>query len=215
MGRLLTIGFSVIVSLFILTSCGSDEVESKSDVSNNSDSKDEIERDIHESENEKEEIEEDEEEDIEKDEPLTEKKLEDLIESQPLKVIKTDYLVQDEQHNTLYPDMLQAVIENNSGEDIRNAVIAFVAWDENELPLKLEGSIDFSDGSYIKMVSYDDINLIDGETFGEESGFELDSNNDIQDFKAIVYSYETFEGEEWENEYLDDFSELYENERKP
>lgn len=122
-------------------------------------------------------------------------------------------MVQDEQHKSLYPDMLQAVVYNNTELDIKDAVVAFVAWDNNNLPIKIKGSIDFSDGSYIKPVGYTDINLVGGESFGKDSGYEIDENSNIQTFKAIVVSYETFDGETWENPYFDDFCELYEGKK--
>lgn len=42
---------------------------------------------------------------------------EQLLSEQPLAVVKTEYIVQDEQYKLLYPDMLQAVIQNNTPED--------------------------------------------------------------------------------------------------
>ena len=106
--------------------------------------------------------------------------------------------------------MLQAVIQNNTSSDVKNAVVAFVAWDKNDLPVKIKGSIDFSDGAYIKKVNYNDINMIPNSTFGESSGFEIDESCDINSFKAIVVSFETFEGETWVNPLFEDWCKLYE-----
>ena len=132
------------------------------------------------------------------------------IKAQEFKVISTKYVVQDEKYKSLYPDMLQAVIQNNTSFDIKNAVVAFVAWDENNLPVKIKGSIDFSDGSYIRMVNYGDINMVPNSTFGESSGFAIDETCGIKTFKAIVVSYETFEGTIWNNPLYDDWCKLYE-----
>lgn len=139
--------------------------------------------------------------------------LEANLATQPLAVISTQYVVQDDQYKALYPDMLQAVIQNNSQADIKNAVIAFVAWDSNALPVKIEGQYDISGGSYVKEVNYSDINLIGGATYGENSGYSLNENNTISTFKAIAVSYETFDGETWRNPYYDDFLQLYEGQR--
>ena len=144
---------------------------------------------------------------------MTAVELEEYLTSQPLTVIRTEYLVQSEEYKSLYPDMLQAVIKNNTNEDIKDAVVAFAAWDENNLPVKIEGQFDFGDSSYIKRVNYSDINLIAGATFGENSGLSLAENCDIKTFKAIVVSYETFNGETWENPYYDDFCILYEGKK--
>jgi len=146
---------------------------------------------------------------------LTEKELKEKLKENPLKVIDKDYIVQDEELKSLYPDMLEVIIENNSGEDIRDAVIAFAAWDENGLPLKIEASFELSGGNYIYIVNANDINLIDGDTYGEESGFEVSEEMEkIEEFEATVVSYETFDDEKWENEFFDDFQELYEGKKR-
>ncbi len=135
------------------------------------------------------------------------------LAAQPLAVISTQYVVQDEQYKSLYPDMLQAVLQNNSTDDIKSAVVAFVAWDANGLPVKIKGQFDFSDGGYVQEVNYDDINLVGGATFGEDSGFALDVNTTIASFKAMAVSYETFDGTTWENPYYDAFCDLYEGQK--
>lgn len=132
------------------------------------------------------------------------------LENQPLRVTSTRYIVQDEQYKNLYPDMLQAVLINETDLDIKNAVVAFVAWDANNLPVKIKGSIDFSDGAYIRQVNYNDINLVPGATYGESSGYEIDADCGIVRFKAIVVSYEAFTGETWTNPYYQDWCRLYE-----
>lgn len=135
---------------------------------------------------------------------------EELLCKMPVYVKSTKYVVQDERYKSLYPDMLQAVLQNNTTADIKNAVVAFVAWDKNNLPVKIKGSSDFSDGSYIKRVNYSDINLIPDSTFGEANGFSVDADCGIEQFKAIVVSFETFEGDTWENPYFDEWCTLYE-----
>lgn len=144
---------------------------------------------------------------------MTVEEFDNLVAELPLSVVSTKYLVQDQNYKSLYPDMLQAVIKNNTDKDIRNTVVAFVAWDENNLPVKIVGDIDFTDPPYVRLVNYDDINLVPGATYGEDSGFSIDHTIGIKEFKAIVVSYETFEGDTWENPYYDQFLELYENKR--
>ena len=144
---------------------------------------------------------------------MTASELESNLSTQPITIVSTDYIVQDEQYKSLYPDMLQAVLQNNTADDIKNAVVAFVAWDKNNLPVKIVGQFDFSDGTYVKKVNYADINLAAGDTFGESSGFSLDENCEIETFKAIVVSYETFDGDTWDNPYYEDFCSLYEGKK--
>jgi hypothetical protein len=142
-------------------------------------------------------------------ETLTEAEFQELLLKQALTVVSTKYVVQDTKYKSLYPDMLQAVIENHTEADIKDAVVAFVAWDKNNLPVKIKGSMDFSDGSYIREVNYEDINLIPGATYGSKSGFSIDEDCGISAFQAIVVSFETFDGETWENPYYDAWSNLY------
>ncbi len=144
---------------------------------------------------------------------VTAAELESNLSTQPVTIIKTDYVVQNEQFKSLYPDMLQAVLQNNTTDDIKNAVVAFVAWDSNKLPVKIEGQFDFGGGSYIKEVNYADINLAAGDTFGEDKGYSLGENCEIATFKAIVVSYETFDGDTWDNPYYEDFCSLYEGQK--
>lgn len=136
-----------------------------------------------------------------------------LLAEQPLSIISTEYVVQDDNYKALYPDMLQAVLQNNTTSDIKNAVVAFVAWDSNNLPVKIKGKRSFDDGAYIQQVNYADINLVAGATYGEEQGYQIDENCGIASFKAIVVSFETFDGETWENPYYSAFCTLYEGQK--
>ena len=138
---------------------------------------------------------------------------ENLLSSQPVSVINTEYVVQDESFKALYPDLLIVSIKNNTDQDIKNAVVSFVAWDENNLPVKIEGQFDFSDTTYVKKVNFSDINLVAGGTFDEKSGLALSENSKIKTFKAIVESYETFDGTTWKNPYYDEFCTLYEGKK--
>lgn len=135
--------------------------------------------------------------------------LDELLAKQPVYISSTEYVVQDKNYKSLYPDMLQAVITNNSEDDIKDAVVVFVAWDENNLPVKIKGQFDFSDGEYLTKCNYSGINLIPGKTYGNDSGMALDTGLNIKKFKAIVYSYETFEGKKWTNPYYHAWSSMY------
>lgn len=216
----LRIIITVLLSLTLLIGCSSNEV--KSTTSENSDDKvvseTKTDNDLESTKNDtadKDEEDNEKLEEVEKvEEEITESELEELIAEQPLKVVETNYVVQSDEHKTLYPDLLQAIIENNSGEDIRDALLAFVAWDSNGLPLKLEANFDLSGGKYVYLINAPDINLPDGHTWGYDNGFEISDSLDVAEFKAIVVSYETFEDEEWKNEYFDDFVRLYEGQKR-
>lgn len=135
--------------------------------------------------------------------------LDELLAKQPLYVSSTEYVVQDSRYKSLYPDLLQAVITNNSEDDIKNAVIEFVAWDENNLPVMIKGHIDFSNGSYLIKCNYNSINLVPGESYGEDSGMAIDESVSISTFKAIVCEYENFDGKTWKNPYLTAWENMY------
>lgn len=132
------------------------------------------------------------------------------IEKQEFRVILTKYVEQDAKYKSLYPDMLQAIVQNDTDKDIKNAVVAFVAWDKNNLPVKIKGHMDFSDGAYIKEVDFADINMIPNSTFGEKNGYQIDEKCGIETFKAIVVSYEAFDGTTWSNPLYKDWKKLYE-----
>lgn len=142
--------------------------------------------------------------------------LEAILLQQPCYIESTKYIIQHEQFKALYPDMLSVILKNNSGTDIKSAVIAFAAWDKNNLPVKIIGDLDFSGGSYIRSCNYEDINLINGETFGENKGMAIDENTaEIGTFKAIVVSYSDFDGKTWENPYYQNWLDIYENQKLP
>ena len=141
------------------------------------------------------------------------KDLDTRLKELPLVIIDSEIVVNSEDLKSLYPDELSVVIRNDSKEDIRDVVIAYVAWDKNNLPVKILRDWDFSDATYLKEMRFKDINLIPGATFGEGEGFPLDSRYLAHSFKAIVVSYETFDNETWENPYYKEFREKYEGKK--
>ncbi len=133
---------------------------------------------------------------------LTPEELDALLLEQPMYVESTEYVVQDEKLKALYPDILKAVIRNNSGTDVKNAVVAFVAWDENNFPVKIYSSGVDINGSYVKECLYNDVNMLNGTSHGEDSGLSIDEKESkIATFKAIVVSYEDFNHKTWDNPY--------------
>jgi hypothetical protein len=145
---------------------------------------------------------------------MTKEELDAALLTQPMYVVSTKYVVQDERYKALYPDMLQAIIKNNSGTDVKDAVVAFAAWDSNDFPVKIYGKYSLGSGSYIRTCNFDDINMLDGSTFGDGYGMSLDSDTDnIATFKAIVVSYDDFDGNTWSNPYYSTWVELYEDKK--
>ena len=131
-----------------------------------------------------------------------------------LVVSEARLLVQSEEYKSLYPDVLQAILVNNTQSDIKDAVVAFVAWDENNLPVLLKGQFDYNPASYVRRASYTGINMVPGSTYGENTGMRLDESiKGIVTVKAIVVSYVTFDGETWENPEYAQFIEEYEGKK--
>jgi len=119
-------------------------------------------------------------------------------------------VIRSEEYKSLYPDVLQAILVNNTEYDIKDVVVAFVAWDENNLPVLLKGQFDYNAASYVRRASYSGVNMVPGSTYGENTGMGLDASvNGIVTVKAIVASYVTFDGETWENPEYDAFIEEY------
>lgn len=144
---------------------------------------------------------------------MTASELEAEIAKQEVRVTSTKYTVQNKDYKVLYPDLLQAIITNGSTVDIQDVVIAYVAWDKNNLPVEIETSNILSDEAYIKRASAT-VNLVPGGTWGRESGLELASDcSDIATFKAIVCEYTDFDGKTWENPLYDQWCEIYEGKR--
>jgi FtsZ-binding cell division protein ZapB len=140
--------------------------------------------------------------------------LEAKLAEQPVYVISTDYLIQSDEYKSLYPDMLNAVIKNNSGTEVKNVVISFAAWDENYLPVKINGQYDFDGGKYINECDLGDVNMVDGSTFGEDMGMSLSEDCDnIKIVKAIVREYTDFDEKKWKNPYYDAWTSAYENKK--
>lgn len=148
---------------------------------------------------------------------LTADELAEETEAQPLYVSDTEYIDSSDLRYSSY-SMLQAVLYNNSDVPIKSVVIAFVAWDQNGLPIRIEKYSSSSSASYFSKVNYAAINLMPGETYtGKDgdtySGMQIDGNLDISHLKAIVVSYEDFDGNSWDNPLILDFKHLYEEKR--
>lgn len=145
---------------------------------------------------------------------MTADELEAALLEQPMYVESTSYLVQSEEYKTLYPDLLQATIKNNSGTDIKNAVLSYAAWDANGFPIKIIPQFSFDGGSYVVSCNLEDVNMVDGATYGQDKGMTLsDDMDNIETFKVIVKSYEDFDGNTWENPCYNDWVNMYSNKK--
>lgn len=133
----------------------------------------------------------------------------------PLEILDVDIVSQtdDESYKTLYPDMISTTVKNNTDIDIKSFTIAYAAWDKNNLPVKIKGNIDFSDGRYIAKVGAEDINLVPGDTYGEDSGYEIDEDMEIEKVIAVILDYTDFDGNVVKNDHADAFLDAIEGKK--
>src|SRR5699024_6595431 len=119
----------------------------------------------------------------------------------PLKILKEEILIQDPNLKALYPDLYSVTVQNHTEVDIRDYVIALLAWDSNDLPVKIKPHYSFDDGMYIEYVNATDVNLIPGEIYGESLGMPLDeSMEDLSTLKAVIVQYTDFDDQTVYNE---------------
>lgn len=127
-----------------------------------------------------------------------------------LRVSEARLVVRSEEYKALYPDVLQAILVNDTEYNIKDVVVAYMAWDENNLPVLLKGQFDFNAASYVRRASYSGVNMVPGSTYGENTGMAIDESvKGIVTVKAIVASYETFDGATWTNPEYDQYIEQY------
>lgn len=131
----------------------------------------------------------------------------------PLEIIDYEILVQDDELKSLYPDLYSVTVKNNSEVDIKEYKVALLGWDENDLPVKIKGDIDFSDGSYTKTLIASDVNLIPGATDGDDGGLGLDKNISLKTLQPIIISFTDFDDNVTKNEDAEPFIKAIEGKK--
>jgi tetratricopeptide (TPR) repeat protein len=131
------------------------------------------------------------------------KRLEEMKANQEVSVDKVSIVIQSTQYKALYPDMIQAIIRNNSDKTIKNFKIGFLAFDSNGYPLKIKAQFDFSGGSFEFLGNADNVNIVPKSTFGKNVGWTLDENHGIKTVIACVQEVDYYDNSRWENPYYD------------
>lgn len=145
---------------------------------------------------------------------LTKKQLNKKLKKWDVYVKKSKYVLGDEKYKALYPDALNAIVKNNSNASIKSIVVAFVAWDEKGMPVKIKGYAG-GDEKYLLLCGEENANIVPGGTFGEDCGWQVHMNTyNISSINAVVYSYTDFYGKEYFNPYYDEWCDKYENKLK-
>ena len=83
------------------------------------------------------------------------------------------------------------------------------------MPVRLQSSSSIGAGQFFARINYDSINLMPGEFYRGRTGntwygMQVDANIDVSYSKAVVISFEDFDGNTWNNPLLLDYKNLYE-----
>lgn len=141
---------------------------------------------------------------------VTAGELDELCASVDLKLTAQHYVVQADTlwQKISHPDLLCGIVQNNSQDEIKNLVITYYAWDNNNLPVLFTNKWT-KNAYYPNEVHYDGVNLLPGDTYGEYAGCEVQLGMEVTTFRAVVKSYDRFDGTTWENPYYDYFDKMY------
>lgn len=131
----------------------------------------------------------------------------------PLEITDSKILVQDDKLKNLYPDLYSVTVKNNSDVDIKEYEVALLGWDENDLPVKIKGDIDFSDGSYTKKLVASDVNLVSGATDGDDGGMGLDKNISLKTLQPVIISFTDFDDNVTKNKNAEPFIKAIEGKK--
>ncbi|MBI5975055.1 hypothetical protein HHH54_05505 [Staphylococcus sp. H16/1A] len=146
-------------------------------------------------------------------EEVTPESLEKQLDAQEVVIQDAYFTVQHPEYKSLYPDLIQTVVQNNSSDDIKKIVIGVVAWDNNGLPISIPVQYSFGKEGTFEMVKDEKANIISGGTYGSDMGIELDKDHNVHAFKTIIVEYEDYDGNTWHTPELYHFKSVYEDKR--
>ncbi|ENH97578.1 hypothetical protein J416_06188 [Gracilibacillus halophilus YIM-C55.5] len=138
-----------------------------------------------------------------------EKKIRQAKEEQIVTVNSTQIVEQSTDNKILYPDMIQVIMKNISDKTIKSVKVGMLGFDENGYPVKIEGNYDFSGGQYEYMGFADNVNIVAGDTFGHNSGWELAEEHSISEVMSCVKNVTFYDGSTWTNPYYKYWIEQY------
>ena len=123
------------------------------------------------------------------------------IKKQPVYVSDTDLIYFEDPDTKEVQNSFNYILTNNTNSTIKNAVVAFIAWDNNNKPvtIKVPGE---KEASIIEVK--EEYNIAPGKNSGEDFIVDYEGDN-IGMYEAIVVSYETADGKTWTNPYYDTF----------
>lgn len=138
-----------------------------------------------------------------------EQEIEKYKNEQEVTVESAKILVQDDRYKSLYPDMIEVVIKNNSNKTIKDYNVAVLAYDNNNYPLKIKPQFNYNGGGFEFTGRADNVNVVAGATGGKNYGWKLDSAHGISKVIAIVKDVTYYDGTTWDNPYYTYWIEQY------
>ena len=138
-----------------------------------------------------------------------EQEIEKYKNEQEVTVESAKILVQDDRYKSLYPDMIEVVIKNNSNKTIKDYNVAVLAYDNNNYPLKIKPQFNYNGGGFEFTGQADNVNVVACATGGKNYGWKLDSAHGISKVIAIVKDVTYYDGTTWDNPYYTYWIEQY------
>ena len=116
----------------------------------------------------------------------------------PIRVSSAKVLVQSKLNKETYPDMLTAVIENGTAQNITAYTVGFLAYDGNGEAVQILTQYD-ENGYYEILGDAEAISLPAGQTFGSSYGWRLQDTHGIVYLIACVQTATFEDGTTWDN----------------
>ncbi len=131
-------------------------------------------------------------------------------EKEQLVVVENSRIIeQSTEFKSLYPDMIQVMVKNNSNKTIKSMRVGSLGFDYNGYPLKVKIQFSLLNDDYEFVGIAEDVNIVAGETFGENQGWSLDEQHGISNVLSCVKEVTFYDGTFWENPYYQYWIEKY------
>ena len=138
----------------------------------------------------------------------TKQKIEKYKNEQEVTVVSTRILVQSSQYKSLYPDMIEVVIKNNTSKTIKDYQVSILGYDSNNYPLIIKKQFGFFN-DYEFIGNGEGVNIMPNDTFGYNKGYSLAEDHGISKTIALVKNVTYYDGSTWENPYYPYWLEEY------
>ncbi len=120
--------------------------------------------------------------------------------SQMATIVSVKIIEQSSEYKSLYPDMVQWILVNNSENVIKNYTVSILAYDENGYPVKVEGQYNFN-SDFEALVLGEAVNIQPGDSQGENYGYNLGERHGISYAMVLVKELEFYDADTWTNPY--------------